>query len=99
MTTMMMNEIAFVTNQCEEEETRKTAKKRPFVAFSVENLILIENIFFFFFSLLNPEFFTQNFFSLLFDENALFWSVFFRVFVRKSFLSLCICASELENFL
>ena len=88
----------FVTNQCEEEETRKTAKKRPIVAFSVETLIFskISSSSSF---LLNPEFFTHKIFSLsLRFENALvFWSVFF-VFVR-SFLSLCICASELENFL
>ena len=95
--TMMMREIARHQKISEEEETRKTAKKRPFVAFSVETLIFskISSSSF----LLNPEFFTHKIFSLsLRFENALvFWSVFF-VFVR-SFLSLCICASELENFL
>ena len=90
----MMSEIASVQSVChsEEKETRKKAKKND-LNFSVENFFDRKNIFFFFFfSLLNPEFFEffthKIFASLSFLSSFVFSMHFFGGVFLCSFLSL-----------
>ena len=98
---MMMREIARHQKISEEEETRKTAKKRDGRRFwTVEN-VTIENIFVFVFlsSLKTLNFSLHKIFALaLFEKKCTFLECFLCVRVRR-FLSLCMCASELENVL